>query len=292
MSPTIKFLSDVRDGLEHVDYDLIYQSIADLKDKFVPSAKLKKGFAIERVRINRPGQTFSGKAQLSYINDKVVLERLSGYGRANLPRQAVFYGSIISKQIPQPRVAAYFETSELIKSLSDTEDVKETFTLSRWRVQEDIEVIEMIFSDEALKVNEYVQMSLEHQLKKISDHPLRDHCIEQGKFFSNEYARTDVRKGEEHKYKITAAYANYIWSRTGLKGITYPSVPTEYKGQNVALLPEVVDRALKLELVGEFNFAGRNEKNLVTLGRYCKDFGVTENDFQWLDYKDDVAPFE
>jgi len=290
MNPTLKFLSEVRDGLEHVDYNLIYASITDLKDKFVPTALLKKGWTIERVRINRDKETFNSKNQISYIGDKEVLEKHVGFGRANVSGQSIFYGSIITKHIPQPRVAAYFETSELIKNLNENDDVEETFTLSRWQVMDDVELIEMIFSEEALKVNEYVQLSLTDKLKGMQDLRLRDHYIEQGKFFSNEFARNDIKKGQSHKYKITTAYANYLWAKTGIRGITYPSVPTEYKGQNVALLPEVVDKHLKLELVGEFKFAGRNEKNLVTLIRYCKDFGDDESNFQWIDYKE-VSPF-
>lgn len=154
MNPTLQFLSEIRDGLEHVDYKLIFTSIADLRDKFVPTALLKKGWTVERVRINRDKETFNSENQISYISDKGVLEKHVGFGRANIPGQSIFYGSIITKNTPQPRVAAYFETSELVKNLNDHEDVEETFTLSRWRVIEDVELIDMIFSEEALKVNE------------------------------------------------------------------------------------------------------------------------------------------
>lgn len=79
MNPTLQFLSEVKDGLEHVDYNLIYTSIADLKDKFVPTALLKKGWTIDRVRINRSEETFNSKNQLSYISDKEVLEKHVGF---------------------------------------------------------------------------------------------------------------------------------------------------------------------------------------------------------------------
>ncbi len=287
-NPTLQFLEDVRDRLEHVDYDLIYQSIADLKDKFVPTALLKKDTTIDRVRINKTDDPFKKIEDVSYIHDEDILKKYVGFGRANLPGQAIFYGSIITQQIEQPRVAAYFETSELVRQLNDTEIVEEKFTLSRWRVKEDIELLEMIFTDEALEVNEYVRNSLDDKLNKLSNMPLKDHYVEQGRFFSNEFARMDVGPGEDHKYKITAAYMNYICEKAGLLGISYPSVPTEYKGQNVALFPKAVDEFLELELVGLFQFKGKNEDNLVTLLKYCKDFGKDKKDFQWLDYKDDV----
>ena len=58
--------------------------------------------------------------------------------------------------------------------------------------------------------------------------------------------------------------------------------------QRIALLPEIVDKDLKLELVGKFKFAGRNKEYLVTLVRYCKEFCKDENNFQWIDYSSDV----
>lgn len=286
MNPTLQFLNDVKDRLEHVEYDMIYQSIVDLKDKFVPTARLKKDTTIDRVRINKTDKLFSKKEDVSYIHDKDVLESYVGFGRANLPSQAIFYGSIISENIPQPRVVAYFETSELVKNLNDHDIVEEKFTLSRWRVKEDIELLEMIFSDEALEVNEYVRNSLNDKLNEIQDLPLKEHYIEQGKLFSNEFARMDVSSDQEHKYKITAAYMNYICEKVGLGGITYPSVPTEYKGQNVALFPDAVDECLELETVGLFQFRGKNVDNMVTMLKYCEDFGKDENDFQWNEYKD------
>ncbi|SNS73350.1 hypothetical protein SAMN05421640_1034 [Ekhidna lutea] len=292
MNDSLAYLRDVRDRLQYVDYDMIYASIVDLKDKFVPTARLKKGHIIDRVRINREGEIFTKIEDVSYIHDKEVLENHVGFGRANLPGEAVFYGSIISKNVPHPRVVAYFETSELVKNLNDKDIVEEKFTLSRWRVTKDIEVLEMIFSDEALKVNEYVQMSLEDKLTNLETSSLKEHAIDQGKFFSNEFARTDVKNGEEYKYKITAAYMNYICKKMGLGGITYPSVPTEFKGQNVALYPQVVDNCLDLETVGLFQFKGKDVENLIYMLKYCQDFGEGHKDFKWLDYQDGIKIFD
>ncbi len=285
MDPTLTFLDRVRDSLEHVDYKLIQHSIADLRDKFVPTALLKKGWFIDRVRINKQGEVFKSFDQVSYIHDENTLNKYVGFGRANEPKQAIFYGAIISPQIKQPRVVAYFETSGLLKELDEHDNAEEVFTLSRWRILEDIEVVEMIFSDEALKVNEYNRRSLENQLRNYKDLPLAGHYERQGKFFSNEFARSDIRKDEEHKYKITAAYSNYLLKATSLMGITYPSVASNYLGQNVALLPEAVDKYLELENVGMFRFERRNGHNLaVTCFKMATDLGYKKSDFQWFDY--------
>jgi hypothetical protein len=109
-NPTLTFLEQIRHNLEYVDYEMICKSIADLKHKFVPTALLKKGCYIDRVRINTNSEVFSNIEQVSYIHDKDVLENYVNFGRANEPKQAVFYGAIVSPKVEHPRVVAYFET--------------------------------------------------------------------------------------------------------------------------------------------------------------------------------------
>jgi hypothetical protein len=158
-NPTLTYLEQVKYNLESVDYAMIYRSIADLRDKFLPIAKIKKGWFIDRVRINKSNEIFTNIEQVSYIHDKNVLNNYVYFGRANEPKQAIFYGAIISPKIELPRVVSYFETSELLKELDKFDNIEEIFTLSRWEVLEDIEVVEMIFSEEALKVSDYCKTS-------------------------------------------------------------------------------------------------------------------------------------
>lgn len=62
---------DVRDRLEYVSYDHIYQAIADMKDKFLPTAIIKKGAYIDRVRVHKKLTGIYYKQEdVSYIHDK------------------------------------------------------------------------------------------------------------------------------------------------------------------------------------------------------------------------------
>src|SRR5690606_27737992 len=143
-----------------------------------------------------------------------------------------------------------------------------------------------IFSDEALKVSNYANTSLENQIPNYQHLPLAREYEEQGRFFSNEFARCDVHLGEDYKYKITSAYANYIWDNTTFKGITYPSVQSRYLGQNVALLPEVVDSCLQIEApVGIFKFERINGVNQpVDSTHVAMDLGINNSAFVWQEY--------
>jgi hypothetical protein len=287
MNQTIRFLADIKDRLEYIDYNLIYQSIADMKDKFVPTAKLNKGWYIDRVRVHKnPEEIFTKEDDISYIHDQEIIDKYVTYGRANAEKQAVFYGAVETDEIKQPRVVAYFETSEILRELEKHDNITEYFTVSRWRVLEDIEIIEMIFSEEALAKSAYTNRSFDHQLKQYAHLPNAKEYAEQGTFFSNEFSRTDVKKGEAHKYKITSAYANYIWNNTGIQGITYPSVQSDFKGQNIALLPNAVDKYLKLETVGLFKFERVNGENLpIDSVKIATDLGADNSNFTWTDYK-------
>lgn len=288
MNNTLAFLTEVRDRLEHVPYDHIFQAIADMRDKFIPTAIIKKGAYIDRVRVhNNLTDFFIKEEDVSYIHDKEIIEKYVRFGRANKEKQAIFYGAVESPEIKQPRVVAYFETSQVLKELDIHDNVVELFTVSRWKVVEDIEVVEMIFSDEALKVSEYTQMSLDNQLRNYKHLPLAKEYEDQGRFFSNEFARSDVRPGEDFKYKITSAYANYIWQNTDLKGITYPSVQSNYLGQNVALLPEIVDKSLRLEVpVGIFKFERINGVNQpVDSTHLAMELGEKNGSFVWKEYR-------
>lgn len=287
MNNILEFLGDIRDRLEYVSYEHIYQAIADMRDKFIPTAIIKKGAYIDRVRVHKNLTDFFYKEEdVSYIHDKQIIENYVGFGRANKAKQAVFYGAVESPEIMQPRIVAYFETSPILKNLEKYDNVTELFTVSRWRVLEDIEIVEMIFSDEALKVSNYVKTSLEHQLQNYQHLPLAKEYEKQGRFFSNEFARSDVHLGEDYKYKITSAYANYIWENTTFKGITYPSVQSRYLGQNVALLPEVVHSSLRLESpVGVFKFERINGVNQpVDSTHLTMDLGENNAAFVWQEY--------
>lgn len=285
MDKSLEFLKSVRDNLKEVPYDEIYDHVAALRDKMLPSALLKKGHFIDRVRINNPSDVvFTGIQDVSYIQDKEKLKFID-FGRANLPGQAVFYGSVMSPKIERPREVAFKETSYNYKIRDELQNISEVFTMSRWRIKEDIEVLEMIFSDDVLKVSEYAQQSLAHQENHYKHLNTAAQMEEQARFFSNEFARNDIGKDEAYKYKISAAYINYIWQKSHLKGITYPSVQTGYLGQNVALLPELVDQHLELLSVGMFKFEKKNGVYIpIDSFRVATDLGENKMDFKWYDY--------
>jgi hypothetical protein len=285
MDKTLVYLEQISENLQYVDYEMIYNAIKEMRNKAVPSTLLKKGGYVDRVRINEKEEIFNNESSVSYIKNKAILESRKEFGRANLPNQPMFYGSVASTLIDIPRAVAFFETTELLDDRSKLEGMKEVeqiFTHSRWRVIEDIELAEIIYSDEALKINPDVQTALKYHEQFIIGHDQKEHFEDQLRFFSNQFAR--VKKYSDHEYKISCAYANYILDSTSLGGIAYPSVPSEYKGQNVVLRPEVVDNSLKLEKVGMSFFKRKNFTNLpIECFKVCTELGEGNQSFKWVD---------
>ncbi len=286
MSPQLAYLDSIKHNLDTVTYGHVYHSIRQVPDKYVPTALLHKGHYIDRVRINEGEKLFTTEHDVSYIHDPEVLKNHVGLGRSNAEKQAVFYGAIESPEIRQPRVVAYFETTKLFKKPELLPDnITELFTMSRWRIMAEIEVVEMIFSKDAQENSEYARTSVTNQMSKLPNDEIRKFCYEQGEFFSEEFARKDVGDNQSYKYKISSAYANYIWDRTAFKGITYPSVQSIYSGQNVALLPELVDKYLKLESVAVFKFERKDGKDLpIDCIKIATDLGKGNMDFKYADY--------
>ncbi|WP_374951112.1 hypothetical protein [Mucilaginibacter sp.] len=290
-------LKHLSNDLENVPYEKIYDLIRAIPDKCVPTAIIHKGWYIDRVRINDPAEVYFNKYDDVSHHRNPDLFHLIGRGRCNDIGQSIFYGSVVSPEIKIPRLVAYLETSRIQRDLEKFPNeqrnlnLQETFTMSRWRIQEDIEVVEMILSEEALKVSQYAKDALKNQLKNFGENKLKDYFIEQLKFFSDEFARNDIEKDENgsyqtYKYKISAAYLNYILEKTPFQGVTYPSVSTRYSGQNVALIPSAVEKYLKLESAGMFRFDRINGENIpIDCFKIATDLGPDQKAFVWEDYK-------
>lgn len=290
-------LKHLSSDLENVSYEKIYNLIEALPNKCVPTAIIHKGWYIDRVRINDPADIhFNSYNDVSHHRNPDLFH-LIGRGRCNDAGQPIFYGSVVSPEIEVPRLVAYMETSRIQRDIEkfpneqQNQNLQETFTMSRWRIQEDFEVVEMILSEEALRVSQYAKDALKNQLKNLGDNKFKDHFIEQLKFFSDEFARNDIEKDEfgnyqTYKYKISAAYLNYILDKTQFQGVTYPSVSTRYSGQNVALIPSAVEKYLKLESAGMFKFERVNGQNIpIDCFKIAKDLGADQKAFVWEDYQ-------
>ncbi|MBS1683215.1 MAG: hypothetical protein JSS76_00560 [Bacteroidetes bacterium] len=212
---------------------------------------VEKGTIICRARTNRCGPTyFKSEKDLTYISDPNVLARMQYYGRANLPAQSIFYGSLGSEQIPMAHLTSVFECSDRYRTRDPAIPYaaeEEIFSCGIWRAKKNFEVVELVFSKDVLQNNPYVSHRLEMYKEALLDmNPdFRKHCIEILRFMSEEFAKKLITNSDD--YKISCAYANLIWSKLKLSGILFPSVQSGYHSFNIALTPRAVDKFLQFD---------------------------------------------
>lgn len=277
-------------NLKSIPYDSIYDLIKNtIKILPITSAILNKGTFIDRVRPNEGDDLFLSEDQISYIRDqKVIYNYMNNYGRCNLPHQVMFYGAIESSIIDKPRATAIMETSRIIQ---DTESINlegELLTLSRWEVLEDILIAELVFYDEAIKINPGTKRAFEHHFPMIMNTNNREEMLKLMKLLSYEFSKT-VRKTEDYNYKISVAYTNLILNESKLPdgrkidGITYPSVVSGYQGQNIVLRPDVVDQKIKLKYVTTHSLHKNKLKSFINNHKLVSDFGINNSNFTWQD---------
>lgn len=284
-----KKLVEYSKDLENVDYEEVKKIISkSIRQVPIATAFLRKDWFIDRVRVNKDNKLFTKESDVSYITDDYVINNiLTNFGRANKPHQVMFYGAVKSTEIWQPRATAIFETSQTLKEKDSINIEGELLTVSRWKVLEDILLAEIVFDDEAIRKNPDTRKAFNHHMKEIFHHPLRELGLRQIQFFSREFAKIVDNHWD---YKISVAYTDLILhdkklSMNGIpiEGISFPSVPSDHKGENVVLRPDVVDKKLELELVSTQIVHKNKLMSFVNNHKYVTDFGENNSNFTWAD---------
>jgi hypothetical protein len=208
--------------------------------------EVRVGNYIERIRINKEGEIFTSKKELSYRTD---LENIKTFGRANSPGSSMFYGAVISSPIQLPRIVALAETDELLRSQEKgTVDKDLIMTVSKWHITKNMRLAEMVFKKDRIPTTPEIEKAYNFHLKAFRENMAEEEVqklISILEFYSEEFARSTICSDTD--YKISAAYAESAFKNGRVQGIIYPSVRTDYEDSNVALLPATVEHHLQFE---------------------------------------------
>src|ERR1700730_13830104 len=220
LSTALKVIED----FSQIDYQSasigeISELMNPLLDKFrIAAVRYKKGIYINRMRkCDQPTQI----RDITYPP-----AQLTSIGRANEEGKPLFYGSI-GKNVP---------LFELDPSIGDK------IAISTWKTKEDIILTQIGFTkDTAVQlqtVRNFEERSFVQSMKAFR---------ETNQAIYNFFAQCFTQKippEESHRYKLTVAIANWLISGSEFAGILYPTIRMSGNADNVALKPEVVDRAL------------------------------------------------
>ncbi len=259
-------------GLERADVDFLKRQLFPLFKGYslstpilVPGQTLFRGVK----RIERP----SNRSHLTYPPANLVRT----FQRANRPGHSMFYCSVA-------REAPFFELGSR---------AGDYLAISRWRVNETLIVNNAGYVDEVLqRVNSDRKGSPNWEKQD----PLLDRPVNRliHRFLAEEFAR-DVPVGAEHKYKLSVAITEKLLGDltlgakdedisciSGFAGIIYPALAMRANSDNLALLPEFVDRFLQLEQVEyiRIDSASDDHRYQVTKLDFANTFGP-DGEIEW-----------
>lgn len=286
-------LKELSNQLEHVEYcdivDIIKTSIRFIP---IPNTILRQHSRIDRVRKNINENLFTKVDELSYIKNPEIIKNMKEFGRANMPFQSMFYGAIESSELKQQRVVAIAETSELFQNPEGVHLDGELYTVSRWTNKKDLLLAQVIFSNEAIKINPDVKKAFEHQ-KEIARQSLKvedfDYFIDFLVFISDQFARP---KNTHHDYKISTAYTNIVLEHPEINGIVFPSVQTKLMGLNIVLEPKIVEEYLDINVIATQKLYKNRMQTFIGKHRNCLNPKDCYDNLIWSELDTDDASKE
>jgi hypothetical protein len=201
-----------------------------------------------------------------------------GFNRASWMSETAFYGSVAT-DLMQPYNTSSFEVlGDLNESKLDIN--RETFVIGKWVVKKEIPLIHISGN---LKNNPLaVSQRYEALDKAINEYPKHADVLKLiDNFLCSEFTK-EVRNDERWRYKISAAYADFV-KQDNWPGLIYPSLKAAGAGYNIVLFPEMVDEYLSFEhaALSTFYKRGISTGNEFTMSAYS-DNGI-------LRWKDDYT---
>lgn len=275
-----KIISELKNcDLSKTSEEKVIRKIRELSLIPFPTAMLKSGFYVDRIRINNENELFYSEKEISYRED---LYNIKSYGRANLTGQSLFYGAFESENIKHPRFVNLIETSEIFREIEKYSELDKKFyaTLGRWELVNETEVLEIIFDKNIIEKSEENKKSYEYHLQKLSTIENKDEFQKILEFFSSEFAKKRIES--DNDYKLSAIYFNLaLMSNQSIAGVKYPSVKSDYLGYNLALLPNALERNFRLKNVVLLEIDKKGMNTTVKSVNSVDDFGPMNSKFKW-----------
>lgn len=251
----LKHIEKIIKGIKRINlkngwaYEEIILSFLKIKKFPIILIPYPKERMIFRSRINENG-FFSKIDEIAYPKEQYVSE----FGRANKPRQSLFYGS-------DNRPTSYLEFVNKLSKEKTPGDIF-SFTIGGWEVMQTLNLALILnpfeksptayYQSYGVGFNEFVFQRTPPEYQKGT--------IRLFNFIAEEYGQMVYNKTQE--YFLTCAYSNIIFSYPECDGIIYPSVPRGGEGFNVALKKDVVDEEkLILRIAGKDTFQTSLQKN-------------------------------
>lgn len=230
----LRLLSTARNETSNESYIYI-KNILNSIEFPIPFTIYPKGTKLIRSRVHKENEVFFETIdELSYRHD---IQNINNFGRANEPGQAVFYCS-------DNYAVSFGETSYIVREQMEKDF--EYITSGIWILAEDIKVVSLLTNENIRGKHAEIDESSKSFENIIASQNDESAFVVKDlfQFLSKEFS--NVAEGNSNQYKITSAFANYIFDSVDMiDGILYPSTLYPTEGFNFAFSPYIVDEKMK-----------------------------------------------
>jgi len=236
-----------------LNFNMAINAIHFMVDKFpLMITRLEPDAPIFRARPNY-GELFSEQQDISY--NKKCPERILA-GRFNRPMEPLFYGAL---RVDNPQTNHVLSSAlESCKELIDVHHPPEVqdLTVGQWLTTDLVPVVNLCFDSRHLEGNEMLRKSAEQyeaEMRSFFSPEATAFIFKFMQFFS-ELSRS-TNQAQPNAYYILNAFfyaVRYYYANscnTAIPGVIYPGMMSEARGLNIVLVPQAVDRFLKLNRV-------------------------------------------
>lgn len=238
----------------------------------IPITIYPKGTKFVRNRVHKEDVLFKTTDQISYRQD---IQNIKKFGRANEPGQSIFYCS-------NNGILSYVETSPIIREKIDLD--YEYMTSGIWISTQEIIAVSLLTNEnirgQHAEIDESSR-SFENLVSTQNDESAKV-VYNLYQFLSKEFSK--ISEGDSKHYKITAAFANYIFYTVDKTDcILYPSTLYPTEGFNFAFKPEVVNEKLQFYGAQRIKMQSGGNKKYVETEKIESLINNTKSDIiQWL----------
>lgn len=208
----------------------------------IPTIQVNTNAYIERaVLIDKSHGEFD-LSRLSYIPDH--LKHITPKGRFNNVEEPLFYGTFTD--LIKPEATRFYLAAEIDQSILGQQTKTFNFTVGKWLSTKGFPSILFIFisnyaqndlikaaHDNYMNSKEYIQLST--QQKELLT------------LITFELAKLKSANG----YTITNIVFDY-YKKKGFQSIIYPGIPGKYRGNNIAMTPNIFNQSFKFYMGAEF----------------------------------------
>jgi hypothetical protein len=271
-------MRDTLEELKRLDFSKsspshIIDIITDCPVAIVPY--IIKGAYILRAR---RGKGFKERSEMTYCPAQLC----TGYQRASLPGETMFYGVISDDQNHQENARAVCASECSTLCAEGMESIgREFFTLSYWKIREPLKVFSLITDTTFPNVqdNKLLNLMRDNYLKIHKDSS--DYEKKLAHFISDDFSKPVFNDKE---YMISATLTTEIIADMGFDGVVYPSVRLSGQaGLNIALKPSVADAKLDFIQVAEQVFYKNGDHSINRIENVTPKGQITKNQIQFPD---------